>query len=51
MNYARGPQKPAGLITSYLRHFVFLRVLFSSEGESKIPAISETELFLTLANV
>ena len=40
-------RKPEGLITEHLRHFTFSRVSFSSEGESKILVISETELFVT----
>ena len=31
-------------------HFAFSRVFFSSQGESKTPATSETELFVTFVN-
>ena len=43
-------RKTEGLITGHLRHFAFSRVFFISEGESKNPITSETELFVTLAN-
>ena len=33
------------------RHFVFSRVFFSSEGESKTSVTSETELFVILAKI
>ena len=46
MNNAAGPQK-----SKNLRHFAFSRVFFRSESKSKTPATSETELFVTLANV
>ena len=45
-----GLQKPEGLITRHLRHFAFSRVFFCSEGKSKTPKTSETELFVTLSN-
>ena len=43
-------KKPDGLITNNLRYFVFSRVSFTSESESKTPEKSETELFVRLAN-
>ena len=43
-------RKPEGLITEHLRHFAFSRVFLTSKSESKILVISETELFVTLAN-
>ena len=42
-------EKPEGLITWHHRHFAFSKVSFSSEGESKTPATSEMELFVTSA--
>ena len=49
MNYAEC-RKPDSLITKHLRHFAFLRVFSSSEGESKTHITSDTELFVTLPN-
>ena len=43
-------RKPEGLITGHLRHFPFSRVFVSSEGKSKTPVTSETELFVKLVN-
>ena len=40
-------RKPEVLCT---RYFDFSRVFFSSEGGSKSPVISETELIVVLAN-
>ena len=43
-------RKPEGLIAWHFRHFAFLRVFYSSEGESKTSATYEMELFVALAN-
>ena len=41
-------KKPDGLIAKNLRYFAFSGVFFGSESESKTPAKSKTELFMTL---
>ena len=38
-------RKPEGLIAWHFRHFAFLRVFYSSEGESKTSGTYEMELF------
>ena len=43
-------RKPEGLIAWHFRHFAFLRVFYSSEGESKTSGTYEMELFVELAN-
>ena len=50
MNNAGVPQKTRRINTKNLMHFSFLKVFFRPESESKTPATSEIELFVTLAN-
>ena len=43
-------KNPDVLITQNLRYFAFSRVFVRSETKSKTSEISETQLFVTLAN-